>query len=502
TMFTKTIYVLLLALGLSTGAMAQGGNPCLPDLVDQIQAELIDQGYDCLEGAGPFACIDDVFIFAETNCPLPIDTTWGNPCDPDVVAQVTSDMILFGFDCLVGAGPFTCADEVYNYAYANCPPPIDTSWGDPCSPASVEQMTNDFIAQGFDCLINAGPFACIDDVINYAFENCPPPIDTSWGNPCDSAEVALFIDEMIFRGFDCLVDAPGPFPCIEDVVNYALVNCAPVDTTWGNPCDSANVQFMIDDLIAEGFDCLVGAGPFACVEDVFNYAFENCEPTYGDDCDSASVQQTINDLVAEGFDCLVGAGPFECVHEVVCYAFENCAPPMDTTWQDVPECLRDIPVDVVTFQQFLQYAIDNCGPEVTDGIPACWLTAPMFDTDDEFLQWIMANCEGDSLIYGPSGKVATSFFGQQQSSGTANPNTLEGVRLSPNPTANDVTIRLDKGTIQRVELMDMNGSLIKLQDNVAASQTELSLGAQPAGIYMARVTDTEGRVAVERVVKQ
>ncbi|MCC6412971.1 MAG: hypothetical protein IT270_15000, partial [Saprospiraceae bacterium] len=42
TMFTKTIYVLLLALGLSTGAMAQGGNPCLPDLVDQIQAELID----------------------------------------------------------------------------------------------------------------------------------------------------------------------------------------------------------------------------------------------------------------------------------------------------------------------------------------------------------------------------------------------------------------------------------------------------------------------------
>ena len=82
----------------------------------------------------------------------------GNPCDPNVVAQLTQDLIDDGFNCLVGAGPFACVDDVLNYAFDHCPPPVDTTFGNPCDSAHVNQLVAELIGGGFDCLEGAGPF--------------------------------------------------------------------------------------------------------------------------------------------------------------------------------------------------------------------------------------------------------------------------------------------------------------------------------------------------------
>ncbi|MBK8969258.1 MAG: hypothetical protein IPM36_21845 [Lewinellaceae bacterium] len=350
-MMKKLFFLLVLLSGWATVQTTAQNGPCDPPVVNQLVNELIAEGFDCLNGAGPFDCVDDVFDYAFENCPQTIDTTGGNFCDPVVVNQVVVDLIAEGFDCLNGAGPFDCVDDVLHYAFENCPPLSDTTGYDPCSPVFVAHLVDDLIAEGFDCLNGAGPFDCIDDVFDYVLANCPPANDPYWGGPCDSTVVAGLVQGFIAQGSNCLVGA-GPFACVDEVYDYVFENCPPtIDPYWGNPCDSAQVEQLTQDLIDQGFDCLLGAGPFACVADVFDYVFENC-PVNNDDCDPDAVAAAIDDLIAQGYDCLAGAGPFDCVHDVLCYAIENCPLPMDTSWFDVPDCLLNIPPTVTTFQEF------------------------------------------------------------------------------------------------------------------------------------------------------
>ncbi|MCB9317021.1 MAG: T9SS type A sorting domain-containing protein [Lewinellaceae bacterium] len=501
-MLKKLLFLSVLLSGLTPfRAMAQP-DPCDPPVVNQLVNDLIAEGFDCLNGAGPFACVDDVLNYAFENCPPVIDTTWGNPCDPAVVAQLTLDLIDQGADCLVGAGPFDCVDDVFDYAFANCPPGIDTTWGNPCDSALVAQLTLDLIDQGADCLIGAGPFDCVNDVFEFVFENCPPPIDTTWGNSCDSAMVAQLTLDLIDQGFDCLVGA-GPFDCVNDVFEFVFENCPPpIDTTWGNSCDSAMVAQLTLDLIDQGFDCLVDAGPFPCVDDVFEYAFENCPVNNGDDCDPAAVSAAIDDLIAQGYDCLIGAGPFNCVHDVLCYALDNCPLPMDTAWYDVPACLLDLPAGITTFQQFLTYLVDNCDSTVTGDIPACWLGAPVFDNDADFFEWIMENCpDGDSLIFQNDNQLMRSFFAGNTTA-AKNLNTLDGLTLSPNPANTDLEIRLNSGEINRIEMLDLTGRQVLVRQNVNQNRVRISLTEVPSGIYMARVFDQQNRIGIRKVVKQ
>jgi hypothetical protein len=551
-MLKRLLFFSLLLLSFcTTGIYAQ--NPCDPIVVNQVKQDLIAQGSACLENAGPFACVNDVFEYAFENCPPGLDTTWGDPCDPIIVNQTIADLIAQGSTCLQNAGPFACVDEVFEYAFENCPP-NDTLWHDPCDSASVGQLTTDLIAQGFTCLQNAGPFACVSDVLEYAFENCPPndtlghdpcdslvvqqliadmigcgfeclenagpfacvddvleyafencpPNDTLWHNPCDSASVSQVIANLIAQGSTCLQNA-GPFACVDDVLEYAFTNCPPKDTTWGDPCDSVLVGQVIAELIAQGVECLENAGPFACLDDVFEFVEENCPPidtTWGDPCDSASVAQAINDLIAQGYTCLNNAGPFACVHDAVCYAFENCPLPTDTLVFELPECLENIPPSVQTFQQFIHYVADNCDSTFAADIPACWLAAPPLASDEEFFAWIMENCTPwDSLITKNDDAFMRSYF-----SGTVlsakNINKLDGVSLSPNPTLGQLDIRLTDGQIGSIEVMDITGRKLITKESVNNRETELDLSKLTPGVYMVRIIDLKQRVATQRVVKQ
>ena len=376
----------------------------------------------------------------------------------------------------------------------------------PCDPQVVDQLVQELIAQGSDCLGNAGPFTCVNEVFDYAFANCPPVIDTTWYDPCQADQVDQLVQDLISQGFDCLNDA-GPFACVNDVFDFAFVNCPPViDTTGYDPCQADQVDQLVQDLISQGFDCLNDAGPFACVNDVFDYAFENCAPpidtTGGNDCDPAAVAAVTSDLIAQGYTCLEGAGPFSCVHDVVCYAFDNCPQPLDTFNVELPACLLEIPSDIVTFQQFIAYIADNCGSDVTSGIPSCWLTAPAFDTDEEFFAWILENCEGvDSLVSQSDNALVRAFY-TGSTLASRNPNQISGVTVSPNPTSGATEIRLNDGNVSRFELFEASGRLVMKLDNVANNRVQVDMSNLPSGIYQARIFDEANRLAIRKLVKQ
>jgi hypothetical protein len=400
-MIKNVLFLLMLICCTANNSSAQAGNPCDPAIVSQVQTDMIAQGFTCLVGAGPFACVDDVFEYAFEHCPPAFDTTGINTCDPVVVAQLQADLIEQGFTCLIGAGPFTCEDEVFDYAFTNCAPPIDTTGGNPCDPIVVAQLQADLIAQGFDCLVDAGPFACVDEVFDFAFTNCAPPIDTTGGNQCDSAMVA----------------------------------------------------------------------------------------------------QTITDLIAEGYDCLIGAGPFACVHEVVCYAFDNCPMAYDTTNYQLPDCLI-FADSMATFQQMILYIVANCDSTVTSGIPACWLTAPIFATDDEFIQWLVENCDLDGLVGGNSGAITQAYFGNQGTSAVKTPTVTYDLNISPNPATNVINVRLKGTQINWVELVDINGRRVLSVQNIANDQTNINISSLPSGIYMLRAQTTDNKLVTNRIIKQ
>jgi hypothetical protein len=412
----------------------------------------------------------------------------GNPCDPASVTAAQNELILEGFDCLVGAGPFACVQDVFDFALATCPPSIDTSGN--CDPAVVAFYQNDLIAQGAICLIGAGPFECLDDLFAFLVTNC----DTTY-NPCDPVVVAQVQNQLIGEGFDCLIGA-GPFACEADVYAFVFENC-PGDTTGGNPCDPVSVAQLQNELIAEGFECLVDAGPFACQQDVIDFALANCLPNY-DDCDSLAVQNAIGDLIAEGYDCLSSAGPFTCVHEVIGYALDNCPLESDSTiWSP---CFENIPPTVITFQQFLNY-LAACDANLVVDVPACWFTAPAFNTDEEFLEWITVNCGFEPLMNNNNTAV-NGYFNRQLASGTSNLNNAFEVSVAPNPATTEVNIRMNTGEISRIDLIDLNGRLVLTNNSVSGNQTAVNLAGIPSGIYMLRVFNTENAVMTTRVIKQ
>ena len=79
-MFKKFLFAAMAVLGLATGAAAQG-NPCLPDLVPQLQQDLIAQGYDCLVGAGTVLTAIDVNKLRAAGGKLVVSPN----CDPQVI---------------------------------------------------------------------------------------------------------------------------------------------------------------------------------------------------------------------------------------------------------------------------------------------------------------------------------------------------------------------------------------------------------------------------------
>jgi hypothetical protein len=394
-------------------------------------------------------------LFSASISQAQIDSTEFNPCDPIIVASIQSDLVLQGYDCLEGAGPFECLDEVFAYGEMFCNPVIvDTTEFNPCDPIIVASIQSDLVLQGYDCLEGAGPFECLDDVFAYAELNCDLVIiDTIEFNPCDQAYVASVQSDLILQGYDCLVDA-GPFACVDDLYTYLQFNCFPVEDSLSNPCDPTVVASEQANLIANGFDCMVGAGPFECLDEMYNYLVENCEGAATDDSLNA----------------------------------------------ELPLCFVNFPAEIVTFQQFIDYVADNCDAEILAGIPTCWFDAPDFETDEEFLAYVTENCDTDSLVSGGGGISAMmQAFMSQEGTSSSNEVNKNEISISPNPS--NAILNISAATeINSIEILDMNGRFVVLESAVNANSAKLDISQLPNGLYIARVT-TNFEVINKKVVK-
>lgn len=330
---------------------------------------------------------------------------------------------------------------------------------DPCDPMIVADLQTMLISEGYDCLEGAGPFICVEEVIGYVQENCPGVIDTTGtgGNNCDPVVVADLQAQMIADGFDCLVGA-GPFACVEEVFAYADANCFPIDTSGSNNCDPAEVDAFQEQMIADGFDCLVGAGPFTCFEDVVNYADANC--------------------------------PIIIV--------------VDSTDIELPLCLQNIPAEVVSLQQFFQYAAANCDSIY---IPECFLTAPTFATDEEFVAWLNENCTDDfgGFASGEESQLLALYnaAGSNSVLSTKAVNQLTGVSINPNPATTAFVVRISgKENISRVDMLNYSGQTVFTSVNPGNSSVTIPVAQLPQGIYLIKVQNESGQLSIQKGIKQ
>lgn len=72
--------------------------------------------------------------------------------------------------------------------------------------------------------------------------------------------------------------------------------------------------------------------------------------------------------------------------------------------------------------------------------------------------------------------------------------------LYPNPANNEVALQLDDSNEAKLEILDINGRVLKLQ-TLDVSQNKVDVSQLPAGIYLFRVSSIKGTVT-RKVVKQ
>ncbi|MEM7087025.1 MAG: PQQ-dependent sugar dehydrogenase [Bacteroidota bacterium] len=74
-------------------------------------------------------------------------------------------------------------------------------------------------------------------------------------------------------------------------------------------------------------------------------------------------------------------------------------------------------------------------------------------------------------------------------------------RLFPNPANDKVTIQLEQGALQEVTVMDMKGSILFTEKNVANSTLEVSTNALAQGMYLVKITSENG-TAIKKLLVQ
>ena len=104
--------------------------------------------------------------------------------------------------------------------------------------------------------------------------------------------------------------------------------------------------------------------------------------------------------------------------------------------------------------------------------------------------------EGDSTVDTPDMDPPKAFSLGGGSAGTG----LEDVRVFPNPAQTQVTVVSEQGIVNRIQLYDVYGKLLKTV-NVNANMAEVDVRELCAGVYVLRV-ETDSGAVVKRVIKQ
>ncbi|TDI69406.1 MAG: T9SS type A sorting domain-containing protein [Bacteroidetes bacterium] len=75
------------------------------------------------------------------------------------------------------------------------------------------------------------------------------------------------------------------------------------------------------------------------------------------------------------------------------------------------------------------------------------------------------------------------------------------ISMYPNPSNDKVTIRLDKGRLTKISVIDLKGSVLYSVENIQALSKEINIEGLSQGIYLVKITSEKG-TAIKKLLKQ
>ncbi len=158
------------------------------------------------------------------------------------------------------------------------------------------------------------------------------------------------------------------------------------------------------------------------------------------------------------------------------------------------ECFDEIMfTDLTTFQGFLLALNEACDLELSD----CILNAPLFDTDEEFIEYVEANCDDFfGLIVDTEGNEIDAevpfqaLFSNYSSATTTNVKDiqLDQINIVRNPVNSLLEVNTVDVNVKAFSIFNMNGQMMSnIKSTGNATTHQISVDALNSGMYLLQV---------------
>jgi len=136
---------------------------------------------------------------------------------------------------------------------------------------------------------------------------------------------------------------------------------------------------------------------------------------------------------------------------------------------------------------FMQWGDSGNGRESVANTAGIWTSGDFLSGTGPFVYGGDGNQNGASFWNTGTLSISNEFFSSKLS-------------VYPNPVQNNLNIRSDEGIeIKNIALFTATGTLIRLQTN--SIQQRLDLTGLQSGFYTLKLTDSQGRIAVKKLIK-
>jgi len=159
-------------------------------------------------------------------------------------------------------------------------------------------------------------------------------------------------------------------------------------------------------------------------------------------------------------------------------------------------CINSVVIDdSTTFQQALLQINAICNL----GLPECILDAPVFDTDEEFITYIIENCDGNFGLNDNGGSNVMNLYNTVRSNALSASKDITAAKegwsanLITNPAAYETVCRIvsDHSRNISINLTDINGRILTTQtvmQQPGSYDLNLNVSSLPTGLYLVHVT--------------
>jgi|GEM_PF-3206725 len=528
----KTLLLMMAIVIVPLTTQAQELPPCLDEIESmefESPEELIEYvaancdstvlGYFSYEFEGDFSSVDgaDGEDFEGSDFDLP-------PCLEGIEDMDFEDEDAL-FDYLNANCDSTIVDSLFGF-WGNWDEEWDEEWDD------YEWSEEDEIAwwaEEYKECIGEQSFANLDDLLEFIFTECEETPDYYFGFP----PCAEGIEEMEFADDDAFWEYLYS-NCDSTVIDSLFGGWGDWDNgDWGDWDDNDwgewSEEDEIDFLTEQYTDCL-GEQTFDDLETLYEFVFENCEDDYGwgnwdeDSYDCGNYDWSEEDemaILSEEFGDCIGEQTFTDLDAMYTYIFENCN---DDDYSDgfvgnvefelSEECILALDQDFATFQAMLLAFEASCEGFIEIELPDCFLSAPLFDNDEDFFEYLNENCSDvfeedgpdgltfsdddmDALIASYNlGKADDEFEEEATTDQTAlGIEAIDGVNMSmfPNPATDFIQLSITEDIIQDFQLFDVKGSLQRDAQHLNNTNLTIDVSDLNIGTYFIRVSTENGK---------